>query len=401
MKKLGFIIFLVLIFLYTLLGFINYQINLPLITSARVIDTRFYDYAGITHIQTQLSTGSGTINEISNAAYKAQCSFLIVTDLNVLDDLSAFEGYKNDVLVIAGSKFSFLGGHLLVYNHKDPWPFKGLGQAQIYFNDLLQTSSAKKPILVAAHPFLSKHSWDKLTYAGLSGMEVLNIDKLWQSELQYHKWRIFWTLIMFPFNPDLSYLRLFSEPVNEITAWDDALSKKQFYGWAGSGAKAKAIPFPDKVFKFPSYRQSFRLIKNHVLLKSELTGKFEDDKEKILTALQQGHFYFSLDILGDPKGFYFIAKDGNKEFLMGDVIKYQPGQPIRLVADLGRKLEIPHEIILLKDGSPVATSTGKSVTYNATQRGSYRVVVRLKPSLPLPDTGREFSWIFSNSIRID
>ncbi len=396
-----FVCLLALIFLYTLLGLISYQYTLPLLSpNPTLTDNLFYDYGGITHAQTNLSTGSGSIDEVVRAASQSKCQFLIITDLNLLQKPSDTDGYKNDVLVMFGGKFSFLGGHLLTYNQKVPWPFTGMGQAQIYFNDLLQNPPSKKLQLVAAHPYLPRHSWENLSYPGLNGMEILNLDSLWYSKITHHKLSVFWSFLMLPFNLDLSFLRLFSEPVLEINAWDENLKSRQFFGWAGSGATAKAIPFPDQVFKFPSYRRSFKLIKDHVLLSSELTGNFATDKEKVLDALSSGHFYFSLDILGDPTGFYFIAVSDRKRYLLGDEIKFT-GKPITFSVDLGRNIDIPHEIILIKNGEKIEVSNGRSLTKVVNQRGAYRVEVRLFPKLPPPDGKVRFSWIYSNSIRVD
>ena len=401
MRRLFFITVLTIIFLYTLLGFISYQINFPLIPqSYSFTGNKFYDYAGITHAQTNLSTGSGSIPELSQAAAQAGCQFLVITDLNLIEKPSEAEGYKNDVLVMLGGKFSFLGGHLLVYNFKGPWPFKGMGQSQIYFNDLLQNAKPSPSILVAAHPFLPRHSWENLSLPGLDGMEILNLDSIWHTALSDHKINVFGNLLMFPFNPDLSFLRIFSEPTQELTAWDENLKKRQFLGLAGSGATAKAVPFPDQVFKFPSYRQSFRLIKNHILLKSELTGSFEEDKTKLMGALGEGHFYFSVDLLGDPTGFYFTALEGNKEYLLGDTIRLEK-RPIKLMADLGRDIDIPHEILLYKNGEVVSRSTGRSLTALINEKGAYRIVVKLQAPLPPPSGKTWFSWIFSNSIRVE
>ncbi len=400
MKRYLFVSTLTLILIYTTLGFISYQTTFPLVIPSPSLDNgKFYDYAGITHAQTSRSIGSGSVAELARAASVTGCQFVIVTDLNFFDSQGDIEGYKNDVLMIAGGKFSFLGGHLLTYGFSSQWPFNGAGQAQIYFNELLQNPPRIGNMLVAANPYLPRHTWENLSLPGLTGMEILNLDSLWQSKLTLKKFSVAWSLLMLPFNPDLSYLRLFSEPNHEIRAWDENLQHRQFYGWAGSGATAKMIPFPDSEIKFPSYRRSFKLIKNHVLLKSELTGVFQNDKEKILVGLSLGHFYFSVDILGDPAGFYFTATKHGKEFMLGDQIESKD-DVVKLVADLGHEVEIPHEIILIKDGKVISATHGQVLKTDVAEKGSYRVVVKISPTLPLPDGRTTFSWIYSNPIRI-
>ena len=74
---------------------------------------------------------------------------------------------------------------------------------------------------------------------------------------------------------------------------------------------------------------------------------------------------------------------------------------VMLKVDLGRDLNVGHEIVLLRNGSPVATSNSRSLTYKAVQEGAYRVTVRVIPTLPIPDGKTWFTWIFSNAIRIE
>src|SRR5208282_6272890 len=121
---------------------------------------------------------------------------------------------------------------------------KGLGQLQIFFNDLLEKKkrSPEDGFLVAAHPFLPQHSWENIFLSGLDGMEVLNIDSMWHMRLQ-SKLSILWSFLILPFNADLSYLRLYLDPTKELWVWDEVLKKRMFVGFGGSDSTANAIPF--------------------------------------------------------------------------------------------------------------------------------------------------------------
>ena len=180
-----FVFILALIFFYTTIAFISSQVTFPLITRSNVLNPKFYDYAGITHAHSIFSTGSGTIEEIAKYANIAHCQFVIVTDLNPNQKLKLIEGYRDDVLVIWGGEYSYLGGHLLAYNLPEAQTFKGPGQAQLFFNDLLSQDPrpASKGFAIAAHPFLPDHGWGNLKIKGLSGLEVLNLDSIWRSQI--------------------------------------------------------------------------------------------------------------------------------------------------------------------------------------------------------------------------
>ena len=92
MRKYLFVLFLALITIYTTLGFVSYQFTFPLVGAPPQVlgNTKFYDYSGISHVQTRLSTGSGSLDDLAAAASQSGSSFLIVTDLNVVEDLSRF-----------------------------------------------------------------------------------------------------------------------------------------------------------------------------------------------------------------------------------------------------------------------------------------------------------------------
>jgi hypothetical protein len=231
-------------------------------------------------------------------------------------------------------------------------------------------------------------------------MEVINVNSLWHTQISLNKMSLLWSILILPFNPDLAFLRLYVEPNRELSAWDDILNRKNFVGFSGSDATANAIPLPERSFKFPSYTQSFRLTKDHVLLKSELTGSYAEDREKIMDALAHGSFYFSLDLLGNPSGFYFVAQQRHQEFLLGRTLSLSGG-PVNLVADLGRDIAIPHEIVLLRNGQKIAGSNTSRLNYEVTEPGAYRVIVRVIPTLPIPDGKKWFTWIFSNAIRVE
>jgi hypothetical protein len=403
MRRWIFAFFLIGIFFFMTIALISWKVSFPLIVpNGTALNAKFYDYSGITHVHTILSTGSGTVAEITKSAYRAHCDFIIVTDLNPADKPEGVEGYRDGVLVMWAGEYSYLGGHLLTYDLRDLKKFKGLGQLQIFFNDLLEKAPRKRSdgLLIAAHPFLPQHSIETLKSPGLDGMEVLNLDSVWQNIFSQNKLSILWSFLIFPFNADLAYLRLYSEPTRELAAWDENLQKRPFIGFGGQDSTANAIPFPDKSFKFPSYLQSFRLMKDHVLMKSEFTGSYFDDRTKLVDALEHGNFYFSLDLIGEPNGFYFVGQQRGQEALLGSTLSLNKG-PINLIVDLGRDIGIPHEIVLLKNGQRISASNTSRLDYEVRQPGAYRAIVRVIPTLPIPDGKTWYTWIYSNAIRIE
>src|ERR1700723_162458 len=101
MKRWVFIFFVLSVFFFTILAILTSQVSFPIILpTGKVLASRFYDYAGITHVHSASSTGSGSINDLIKAASITGCSFLIVTDLNPSYDAETIDGYRNEVLII-------------------------------------------------------------------------------------------------------------------------------------------------------------------------------------------------------------------------------------------------------------------------------------------------------------
>lgn len=388
---------------YTFIGFIAYQASFPIVSSKHgVLNNKFYDYAGITHVHTESSTGSGTLDEVISAAATTNCHFLVITDLNNGLDLEEVNGYRKNVLVIRGGEYSFLSGHILGYDLPDNTNLRGPGQNQIFFNERLNQKKENPGdgFLIAAHPFLPHQSWTDMSFPGLHGMEVLNLDSIWSYALEKYPLSVFWSILILPFNSDLAYLRLFDDASRELRVWDQQLSTRSFVGFAGNDTRANVIPYPGETYKIPSYQQSFKLLKNHVILASELTGSYREDREKIMGALKAGSFYMSLDVIGNPSGFYFLAEQNRKEYLLGRTVKLSQG-PIILSIDLGiDEMTAPFEVNLFRDGQKIHTSNTTKTRFEVNKAGSYRVEVRVIPTLPVPDGKKWIPWIYTNAIRV-
>ncbi len=203
-----------------------------------------------------------------------------------------------------------------------------------------------------------------------------------------------WSFITYPFNPRLSFLRLFREPDDEISLWDKLLNERPVWGFAGADANARAIPIANYLIKFPSYLMSFGITSNHILLTTELTGSYEKDRLKIFTALKKGQFYFALDLLGNPKGFVANIFDREKSFQMGSTIKFNKN--LILKAKIPIEPKYFYELVVFKNGEKVSISNTKEILYEIKSPGVYRIQVRVSPYLPIPDGKKWITWIYTN-----
>ncbi len=385
-----------------LLGFFSYgfylsQFSLQ-ITPTKKTETKnlFYDYRGVINVHSQKSIGSLPYLDIISEAKNSGLDFIIFTDLdqNPLD--KSAEGYHDHLLVFQEHYLSFVDSRVLFFspdrlNHKLETTDRGT-----YLTDLLsqKKSSNHQELIILAHPFKQGYQWTGPLPTGIDGLEVINLNSMSHQLWTKNKSTMFWSLLTYPFNPTYSLLRLFQDPVHEMNLWDQLNKTSVVYGYAGSHASARAIPFADFLMQFPSYQNLFELVSNHILTTSELTGNYSKDRSKIFSSLKNGHFYFSIDALGDPKGFSAHLKDHDRRYMMGDTVKWNRQQTLKL--QLPFEPSSYYEVVLLKDGERKATYHKKEIETIVTEPGVYRWVVRVSPFFAIPEGKKWITWIYTN-----
>lgn len=361
----------------------------------------FFDYKGVTNVHTQLSSGSGDFATVIDEAQTANLDFLSVTDLNVFDKASAMAGYHGHLLVMMDGEYSYLNSRLLNIGATTSRHLQGVGRSQVLFADLLSQleRDAELGLLVLAHPLKPRYKWTGEYPPGLDGLEVINLKNVWQDAWLSHRLSFLWSLFILPFNEKLALLRLFKAPDEEIALWDKLSKDRRLVALAGADAEAKPV-FGSSVFRFPSYETLFSLVRNHILIRSELTGNAASDVEKIAQAMRQGQVYMSLDILGNPKGFNAVIKSSKGEvFPMGSKMPFEKGQVLEVT--LPQKPLVPFDTVIYKNGERMMTSNALTTQYFINSPGVYRVMVRVIPTLPLPDGKKWIPWIYTNGFYIE
>ncbi len=361
----------------------------------------YYDYRGVTHSHSNLSTGSAPQNEVIESAQKAGLDFLFLTELNYLGEETRLEGYFEKLLVLQSNEYSYLDSHVLYYDHHSTSPYKGLGEVQVFLADLLskKQSESAPGFSVLAHPFKEGYSWTREMPEGLEGVEIINLKSIWQNSWNESKISFLWSVFVYPFNPQLALIRLYLEPAREIALWDKLNEKKKVHAFLGNDSTARLASIGETYFKFPSYEDSFAIASNHVLLTSELTGDFNSDRDKIMRALRNGNFYLCLDLLGNPKGFFAEINSASRNYLPGSSITLAEARTLTI--KLPKAPSVPYEIRIIKDGQLLQTYNVPEVSYAITTKGVYRVVVRVIPTFPLPDGKKWIPWIHTNAFYVN
>ncbi len=387
------------LFIYLVYGVYLSQVDLNINSNSmqKVHPTGFFDYSGVMNVMTDKSTGSGTFADVVEAAQRSDLDFIFITDLNDFTPNKKNEKYYEQLLVCIDAKYSYLDSRWLIYGKNNYDDLNGFGQTQVFLGDQLNQTKKEevKQMIVLAHPFKKGFLWNGPVPEGVYGIEILNLKSIWQNAWLEKKISFLWSVFIFPFNPELSLIRLFSLPLKELELWDLENKTHKLLAFAGSEAEAK-LKFPASLgLKIPPYSTIFNLLRTHILLTSELTGQFANDKQKILRGLKEGAFYLSIDALADPRGFNAVVSAGpGHTHLMGSSFALETGQ--RLSISLPEKLKYPFEVNIYKDGKKLLSANTFNTEYLLQESGVYRVVIRLMPSLPLPDSKKWLPWIFTN-----
>lgn len=359
----------------------------------------FFDYKGVTNVHTQMSSGSGDFTTVIEAAQSSNLDFLSITDLNVYDKPASMSGYHGHLLVMVDGEYSYINSRLLNIGARTTRHLQGVGRSQVLFADLL-SQAEKDPdvgLLVLAHPLKQRYRWTGEYPPGMDGIEVINLKNVWQEAWAKQRLSFLMSLLILPFNERLSFLRLFRSPDEELRLWDSLTAGRRMLGIAGADAEAKTI-LGSAFLRFPSYESLFSLVRNHVLVRSELTGNANGDVEKIGQALKQGSVYMSLDILGNPKGFNAVVRNSKGIHPMGSKLEFEKGMVLEIT--LPQKPRVPFDTMIFKNGERMMTSNSQITQYYINAPGVYRVMVRVIPTLPLPDGKKWIPWIYTNPFYI-
>jgi len=383
---------------YFIYGFYLSQFDVGALRSQIVVENNgpFYDYKGVINVHTQKSVGSGTIARINEDAKAVGADFILYTDINSFDDALLPDSYDGRLLVLSGQKYSYLDSRLMYYSSTDRTLGYSLGEAQTALADLIsQDPQARNDSLVIlAHPFLKGFQWSGEWPEGLDGLELLNTKSMSFRAWNHSKLSVLWTILVYPFNPQLALFRLFKEPSEEIALLDQLSQRRKIFAYAGSEASARAVPWAGYLIRFPSYHKTFELMSQHLLLESELTGNLQQDRSKVLEGLKRGQFYLCLDLLGDPQGFYNYMQTGAERFFMGSTVKWKKNLVLKV--HLPEKPKAFFEIVVYRNGTRYRTINTPDALVPIEGPGVYRVQVRIAQRFPLPDAVKWITWIYGN-----
>jgi hypothetical protein len=358
-------------------------------------DLLFNDYRGAINVRSDLSDGVRDSKKIIESAQAAGLDFLFFTEFYSQAHNTMPNGYHERLLVTSGFEYKHLDSRILVLGSSYLPPEEMSWKMADWLTQ--KPPYDREEILILSGPFNSatQPTWGAEWPTGLDAIEVQNPKTIAERSFQNSMLNILWSLLVYPFSPEYAFLRLYEDPAPELQLWDKIQGRYPLVGVSGLDASARAILSPGSILEFPSYQTSFELMSTHILIQDELVGSFEKDKRTLFKALRRGSVYFSLDLLGNPKGFITYFQSGEKIFGLGEEIKFS-GQS-KIFYKLPAEPNEIFEIVLFRNGQRVNHSNSIQGSFEIDKPGQYRLTVRVSPFFPLPDARKWVTWIYTNS----
>lgn len=390
-----------LLFSYFIYGFYLSHVELKIVPDIRVNENPiFYDYKGAINVRSRYSDGAADPLRVIASAQDANLDFLFITESTPTQtsapksNLIQYHGYFERLFVLSGAEYHFLDKRLLLLGGEIAIQEKVHWTLTDWLSQL--NPLEREEILIFSTPYNleGNPNWSGDWPRGINALEIINPKVMSDRRGRQSAINMLWSLLVYPFNPQYAFLRLYQEPKDEILLWDRLTQSFPVVGVSGLDASARAMPFPGVFIEFPSYKTSFEMLSTHLLTQAELSGSYEKDKKLLLSALRQGRSYFSLDLLGNPKGFLAYVKEGNRYKTMGDSIKFKNNFDIQYELPV-RPSEF-FEVVLVKNGQSVQIRNQEKGSFSITGPGVYRITVRISVFFPLPDARKWVTWIYTN-----
>jgi hypothetical protein len=369
------------------------------------------DYAGVLHIHTSFSDGSGTVREVIDAGCRAKVDFMVISDHNTLKARQAgAEGWYNgngesadtgassgtnpsSTLVIVGEEYTRRAGHFLSLN------IQSNGHSKKNLESYLKFIHQQGGITFICHPhfgakpqFLipdtSWKRWDILEkYIGKPRKSSESDITLWPAGIELWSHLGDWAedLHWFNFRKHIKHPGEFIEgpDAKTLETWDRLCQSHPLVAIGGLDAHAKSL-FPFKRGVILPYYESFKTLRTHIF-SEPFSGNSEADSSNVFDALKQGHAYISYDLLASAKGFKYYIADEDEEILgiMGDTLPFRKGMTLKIESPVSEA-----EIRLIRDGEVIKKETGDYLAYPPEKAGVYRVELTLNKK----------AWVFSNPL---
>ena len=401
------------------------------------LKTRWNEYRGSMHNHSELSHDSlVTFPEIVDAMHEAKCDFIFMSDHvdeGKADYSRGWKGIHDGVLFIRGyemqqgffpwgmpddtvlsnsedpaalaKRIHELGG-ILCFGHNEGmrmWELPELEAMEIYniHTDMMDELMDKNVrVETVKDVLLNSRAYPEQTFRGMFDPWVLMmVAQKWDEQSKHRRITAYaandclQTVVLSGFYTERDTVLLLD------TGHDDPEKKVAEYKLNSFTRPLLGMVFGElkpgrQLFRWDldPYARSSRFVNTH-LLASELT------EAALIDALRAGRAFIAFNMIGDAKGFAYVAEAGGNQVTMGESIALAPGLKLRAESPL------PCHFTLIRRGEKVTAQDGTSFEFEVTEPGKYR----LEAALPMPGemviAGEDFlrnmaPWVITNAIEV-
>jgi hypothetical protein len=351
------------------------------------------EIVGNLHLHTTASDGMGTHEQVAAAAARAGLDFIIYTDHNVaapgIEGWYRPPGAGRELLRLMGQEVNDEqlkpeANHMLVH-----FITRDLQAEAADPQRLIDAVIAEGGVCFLAHPLERPglraaeeiYPWVNWDIAGFTGIELWNA-------MTETKWRLrtIPRAVICAYLPRLGLLAPFAET---LAKWDELLATgRKIVAIGGSDAHGLSFSLgPLRRTVYP-YEHLFRAVNTHLLLDEPLAGSVDRARLQIRESLIKGHCFVSYDLIGSSRGFTFTGVSGDRQAGMGDTLALQSVGKLRVSSPARAELRLVH------DGRVVTSTKGKTLEWETTLPGVYRVEAYRR------FWGQRRGWVFTNPIYV-
>jgi hypothetical protein len=350
---------------------------------------------GALHVHTKRSDGTGTVEEVADAARRAGLQFVVLADHGDATRPPDPPTYRSGVLCLDAVEISTTAGHYVALG-LDRAPYRLAGEPRDVVEDVARLGGFG----IAAHPLSPKRelqwgAWD----APFDGLEWLNADSEWRDESFTAVAR---ALATYLFRGPETIAALFDRPDDVLERWDALARTRRVVGVAGHDAHARIglrgnwePADGDVSLRAPSYEAAFRTFAVRVRLDAPWTGDAPADAERLLAGVRAGAAYTVIDAIASGGWLELSASDGVRTVAGGADLGSERAVTIHARVSQVEGLSL----VLLRDGVPVKTSTSGALAARHEPTGNL-AVYRVEAYVNGGRGGGGVPWIVSNPIRI-
>lgn len=343
-----------------------------------------YDYRGAIHCHTTYSDGTGSMEEVMNAANEVGLDFVMMTDHDTMQPHEdGHNRWHGSTLLICGSEITpqpNTGNHYLVFG-EEKLNIKGLNLKPP--QEIINEVARQGWFGFIAHPDhqgtkrfnIPSYAWKEWETTGYTGLGLWDLQTDWQSQLDRDELKM---------DVYTEFENALTGPRPEtIARWDKLCQKGKVVGIGEIDNHNWKREHDGQTLQIFPYETAFRTITNHVLLDQPLAKDYAKARRQILQAVRHGRLYVSFDFWDDPTEFTFEVDNGVATAGMGDEIALGEEKTELIVT-------LPDEALInvFHNGQSIREEENDEILLEINQPGVYRVEA-MRDNL---------TWVLSNPI---